>query len=143
MKKILTGLLLAGPVLAFAQTSTGTTTGVTTATSTQVDCVNASLDKRENALIVGHDAFGASIKVALQKRLASLKDAWSQTDKKVRQTKRLEAWKAYKVDAQTANTSLRITRNSAWKTFDVDMKACGVKGHGESPSFVSSPNTAL
>lgn len=145
MKKILTGLLLSAPVLAFAQTGAvnGTTTVVTTASSTQVECVNVSLDKRENALIAGHDAFGGAIKIALQKRLANLKDAWSQTDKKVKQAKRLEAWKTYKTDAQAANSALRTARNTAWKTFDTDMKACGVRGHGESPSFVSSPNTAL
>ena len=144
MKKLIIGILALAPVLAFAQTS-GTTTipVVTNASSTQVDCIKASLDKRENALIAGHDVFAASIKSALQKRLENLKAAWSETDRKVRIAKRLEVWKTYRTDAQVAHTALRSVRNSAWKAFDSDMKACGVKGHGESPAYISSPNTAL
>ena len=144
MKKIITSLLLSTPVLAFAQTgAVGTTTQVTTSTSTQIECVKMSLDKRENALIAGHDAFAASIKTALQKRLEGLKMAWSETDKKVRQAKRLETWKAFKTDSQAGNTALRGVRNGAWKMFDTDMKACGIKGHGEAPMSISAPNTSL
>ena len=81
--------------------------------------------------------------MALQKRLTGLKDAWSQTEKTAKQAKRMETWKVYRTDAQATNTVLRTVRNSAWKGFDTDMKACGIKGHGESPVQVSSPNTAL
>ncbi len=150
MKKIFLATLLLAPIAAFAQTGTTTATttpvvtGTTTpATTTQVACIGNALDKRENALITGHDAFNTAIKTALQNRLANLKDAWAQTDKKVKQTKKVTAWKTFKTETQSAHTAMKTVRQGAWKTFDADMKACGVKGHGEGPQSVALPSLSL
>jgi hypothetical protein len=150
MKKILLTTLLLAPVAAFAQTSTTTSTstpvvtGTTTpATTTQVICIQNSLDKRENALIAGHDVFNTAIKTALQKRLSGLKEAYAQTDKKTRQEKRQLVWKTFKTDTQAAHTAVKTVRQGAWKTFDTDMKACGVRGHGEAPHTVAMPAISL
>ena len=150
MKKILLAGLLLAPVAAFAQTgtTTATTTTVvtgttTTATTTQVMCVGSALEKRENALIAGHDFFAGSVKAALQKRLAGLKDAWAQTDKKMKQEKQRTTWKAFRTDTQAAHTAMKTVRQGAWKTFDTDMRACGVRGHGEGPQSVQMPSLSL
>lgn len=143
MKKILMAALFVAPALTFAQSATGTAATTTQATSTQVSCIQSALDKRENSLITAVDTFNGSIKAALTKRLAGLKDAWAQTDKSVRMSKRNEAYKAYRTDVQAANTALRTTKNASWKTFDTDMKACGVRGHGETPSQIISNNLSL
>jgi len=150
MKKILLATLLLAPIAAFAQTGTSTATttpivtGTTTpATTTQVTCIQNALEKRENALITGHDAFNTAIKTALQNRLANLKDAWGQTDKKVKQTKKTAAWKTFKTETQSAHTTMKTTRQTAWRAFDADMRACGVRGHGEAPHTVSFPSFSL
>lgn len=142
MKKTLIALAFCAPTLLFAQTST-TTVPSTTSTSTQVICIQAALEKRENALIAGHDVFNTAVKTALTNRLTSLKDAWAQTDKSTRQTKRLAAYKAFRNENQTAHNGMRTVRVSAWKGFETDMKACGVKGHGEVPNTVVSPTYTL
>ncbi len=150
MKKILLTALLLAPVMSFAQTGTTTATsttvvtGTTTAaTTTQVMCVSAALEKRENALIGGHDVFAGAVKAALQKRLAGLKDAWSQTDKKVKQEKQRTTWKTFRTDTQAAHTAMKTVRQSAWKAYDTDMRACGVRGHGEGPQSVQMPSLSL
>ncbi len=150
MKKIFITALLLAPLALFAQTgtSTSTTTPVvvattTPATTTQIVCIQNALEKRENTLILGHDTFNTAIKTALGKRLAGLKDAWAQTDKKVRQAKRVATLKTFKTDTQAAHTAMKTTRQSAWKMFDTDMRACGVKGHGETPHTVSAPTFSL
>lgn len=156
MKKILLATLLLAPIAAFAQTgnviggetSTATTTPVVTgtttpATTTQVMCIGNALEKRENALITGHDAFNTAIKNALQKRLTNLKDAWAQTDRKMKQDKKNAAWRTFKTEAQSAHTAMKTVRQSAWRTFDAEMRACGVRGHGEQPHMVSMPAISL
>lgn len=146
MKKTIIALaIISAPALSFAQTSgTATTTvATTTATTTQAACVGAALDKRENSLITGLDAFNSAVKTAITNRLAGLKDAWSQTDKKIKLEKRIAAYKAFKTETQTANNNMRTARVNAWKTFDTDMKACGVRGHGEMPQNVPNPSGTL
>ena len=142
MKKIFIATLLLVPGLAFAQSGEATAT-TTAATTTAPTCVNLALEKREASLITGHDAFNTAIKAALTNRLNGLKDAWAQTDKKVRQTKRLAAYKAFKTETQTANAGMKTARLNAWKSFETDMKACGIKGHGETPQIISAPTTSL
>jgi hypothetical protein len=65
------------------------------------------------------------------------------TDKKARQEKRNATHKAFKTESQAAHTAMKTARQSAWKTFDADMKACGVRGHGEQPNMVSMPAISL
>jgi len=142
MKKTLIALAFCAPSILFAQT-TGTTTPSTTGTSTQVICIQTALEKRENALIAGHDVFNTAVKTALTNRLTSLKEAWAQTDKTARQTKRLASYKAFRTETQTAHNGMRTIRVGAWKTFETDMKACGVRGHGEVPNTVVSPTYTL
>jgi hypothetical protein len=125
----------------FAQTATTTDPG--TATSTQVTCIQNALDKRENALITAHDTYSAAVKAALTNRLTALKVAVAQTDKKIKVDKRQLAYKAFRTEVQTANTALRNSKNTTWKNYQSDAKACGVKATGESPSLVSGANISL
>lgn len=150
MKKVLLATLLLAPVMAFAQTGTSTATttpvvtGTTTpATTTQVICIQNALEKRENALITGHDAFNSAVKTALQNRLTGLKAAYAMTDKKARQEKRNSTHKAFKTESQTAHTAMKTVRQGAWKAFDTDMRACGLRGHGEAPHTVTLPTVSL
>jgi hypothetical protein len=143
MKKLFfLGLLLA-PALTFAQTSSTTPATSTSATSSQVTCIQLALEKRENALISAHDIFNTAVKTALTNRLSALKDSWAQTDKKLKVDKRVAAYKNFRNEVTTANNTLRNTKNSAWKNYQADAKACGVKGTGESPSTFNTINMSL
>ena len=151
MKKTLITLALLTPMFAFAQTSgTSSTTAPRmmpkdqTLSTTTVACVQASLDKRENALIAGHDAYNTSVKAALAKRLEGLKTAWAQPTRLARTEGRQSTYKTFKSEMQTANTAMKTVRNGAWKTFETEAKACGVKGGtGETPSIVGGANITL
>ncbi len=141
-KTLLTVLLIAGPALTFAQTGT-TVASTTSATTTLPSCVSLALEKRENALISGHDTFNTAIKNALTNRLTNLKAAWAQVDKKVRLEKRQLSYKTFRTESQAAHNNMKLVRTNAWKGFDTDMKACGLKGHGEASQSISSSVTNL
>ena len=147
MKKILIALALLTPVFAFANSNeTATNTKIkenSNLGTTTLTCVQVALEKRENALINGHDSFNTAIKSALTKRLSGLKDAWSQADRLSRVTKRQAAYKTFKIESQAAHNALRTVRNIAWKNFEAEAKACGINGSGESPSLISIPNSSL
>lgn len=171
MKSLILGTLLLTPVMIFAQATTTPLVGgdrdalgcipsagyvwdailnkcvrpwEQKATSTiNVACVQAAVEKRENALIAGHDTFNTSIKAALEARKVALKDAWSAADKATRQSKKNTAYKNFKTSTQSAHTSLRGVRNTAWSAFTTEMKACGVKDHGERSQSVAVPATSL
>lgn len=137
---------LALPILAFAQTSsssTASTTPNTTGTTTQSTCMQLALDKRENALISGHDAYNGAVKAAIAKRLTDLKSSWDLSDKKLRIEKRLLTYKNFKTEMQSATTLLRTTKNISWKTYQADAKVCGIKGTGELPTPFTSLNNSL
>lgn len=130
----------------FAQTATSTGTGTTTpivASTTQVTCIQNALDKRENSLITAHDTYNTAVKTAITNRLTSLKSAWAQTDKKAKVERRVAAYKAFRTEMQTATTALRNTKNTSWKNFQSDARACGVKATGESASMFTTTNNSL
>jgi hypothetical protein len=131
------------PTGAFAQTASTTSATTTTATSTQITCMQNALEKREMSLITTHDVYASSTKAALTNRMYSLKASWGESDRKVRISKREAAYKAFRMEMQAANNVLRTAKNSAWRTFQVDAKACGVKATGELPSNISGSNTSL
>lgn len=129
---IAVGVLLLAPIATFAQ-----------ATSTQVTCMQNALEKRENTLISAHDTYSAAVKTALTNRLSGLKASWEISEKKARTEKRETTYKAFKTEIQFAHTTLRTAKNSAWKIFQTEAKACGVKGTGENPSVISTANISL
>lgn len=145
MKKILISSLLFAPLFVFAQISgTVTTQKDTSLATTTVSCVQTALEKRENALISGHDSYNTAVKTALTKRLENLKTAWALPERKDRAEKRQSAYKTFKSDMQTANLAMKTARNTAWRTYETDAKACGVKGGtGESPAIVGGANITL
>lgn len=144
-KKLLT-LTLASiilvPLSSFAQATTTSAT-TTSATSTVANCMGNALDKRENALIGAHDVYNTAVKTALTNRLTALKASWNELEKKARIAKREAAYKAFRTEIQTANSTVRLAKNNAWKTFQTDAKSCGIKGTGESPSYISGGNISL
>jgi hypothetical protein len=130
------------PVATFAQ-ATSTTATSTSATSTQITCMQNAVEKRETSLITAHDTYAAAVKTALTNRMNALKLVWAQVDKQSRMSKREQAYKAFRTEMQTANSVLRTTKNTSWKNFQTDAKACGVKGTGETPSIISTANISL
>jgi hypothetical protein len=142
MKKIIFALALFAPAFAFAQATTTDAT-TTTSTSTPLNCMQLAVEKRETSLITAFDIYSASMKSALTSRMNLLKEAWGLSDKKARNEKRLSAYKTFKTDTQNAHNTLRSTRTTTWKTYETDMKACGVKGVGENPVPITSGSISL
>ncbi len=128
------------PAMSFAQ---ATSTSTTTVTNTQITCMQNALEKRENALISAHDTYAAAVKTALTNRLSGLKSSWEMTEKKDRITKRETTYKSFRTEIQAANTALRNIKNTSWKTFQTEAKACGMKGTGENPSIINTANISL
>lgn len=106
-----------------------------------VACIQSALDKRENAIITAHNTYSGSITNALTARKDTLKTAWAKPTRQERRVARDAAWKTFKESHRSAHEGLRSTRKTAWNTFDVDMKACGVskEAHGESADVGPRP----
>lgn len=136
MKKISIALatvtMLATPIFALAQVAT--TTGVTQPTR-NVACVQAAIEKRETAIIAGHNTFNTSIVSALTLRKDGLKSAYALSEKGATKTAKKAVWGKFKTDARTAHDSMRTVRKSSWSTFNTEMRACGV-AHDETPHAV-------
>jgi hypothetical protein len=118
-------------------------TASTTPLIINTTCVNTALDKRENALIAGHDALNVSVKTALQTRLTNLKAAWAKTTPAERQIARKVAYDTFNVSVKAAHQTIKTFRINTWNTFNVEMAACGVIGHGERAQNFEHKNFGL
>jgi hypothetical protein len=113
------------------------------ATSTlNVACINPAVDKRENALIAGHDTMNTGVKAALTARGTSLKAAYALDTQAKRKQARNASWEQFRTSVQAAHTAMRAVRSSAWNTFNADMKACGVS-QSEKPMTIPLPAASL
>lgn len=88
-------------------------------------CMQNAVEKRDNAIIAGVDAFAAFVKGALEIRRDAQKTAWTITDKKQRQIALKNAWAKFKGTWAKGLKKLRADRSAAWKKFYIDRKACG------------------
>ena len=97
-------------------------TGVTIDAS--LGCIKSAIEKRDQAIIVGTNAFNTTMVSALNNRLVSLKIAWDKTGQDRTRALR-DTWQNYnKTKRQTRQTE-RNTTNNAWKTFYNERRACG------------------
>ena len=96
-----------------------------TAQTVDVACIQAAIDKRDNAIITAVDTFHDAAKSALQTRRDALKAAWGNTDRDVRRAAIKAAWESYRNSLRSARKALRESRRSAWSQFAADRKACG------------------
>jgi hypothetical protein len=153
--KIALGLAIAMiPVMAFANEGRNndrdnsfkkyfTNASSSNATSTlNTVCINPVIDKRENALISGHDAMNTSIKAALTARGTSLKAAYALNTQNARKQARNASWDQFRISIQASHTAMKTVRTNAWNIFKVEMKACGVS-QNDKPMNISLPSTAL
>lgn len=144
MKKISITLavasLIAVPLLASAQAIATSTTSSMPARN--VVCIQSAIEKRETALIAGHNTFNTSIVNALTARKDGLKSAYALTDKGATKTAKRAVWSKFKVDGKAAHDSMRSVRKASWSAFNTDMRACGVT-HDETPHAVLNPAVTL
>ena len=94
-------------------------------------CVQKAIDNRDNAILMGLDVYYPAAKTALQTRQAALKNAWTQTDQKIRKDVIKTIWKSYKNSAKSARTAMKGAQKVAWKKFEADRKACSPKAAGD------------
>lgn len=88
-------------------------------------CMQAALEKRDNAIIASLDSFHTLGTNALKNRLAALKAAWALTERKPRRDAINKAWKDFRLSSRDARAQVRIGKREAWKKFRADQKACG------------------
>jgi hypothetical protein len=144
MKKISIALaaasLIVVPLLASAQVTATST--ITTTPARNVACIQTAIEKRETALIAGHNTFNTSIVNALTVRKDGLKSAYALTEKGATKTAKKATWSKFKTDTKAAHDSMRSVRKASWNTFNTDMRACGVT-HDETPHAVLNPAVTL
>lgn len=88
-------------------------------------CMQNALDKRDNAIIAGLDAYHAFVKSGLENRRNELKTAWNITDVKQRREAIKTAWSAFQGAWRNAAKELKNVKKSAWQQFYKERKACG------------------
>jgi hypothetical protein len=119
IKKVLfLSLVLALALPALAQTASS-------AKELNVACVQAAVEKRENALISAFSAYHTAMGTALSARLAALKSAWAATAVKERRAALKSAWQNYKNALSAARKTFANAKKDAWKQYLTDRKACG------------------
>lgn len=115
--------LLASAIPALAQTpppSAGRS-----ADTVDVACIQAAIDKRDNAIIAAVDTFHDAAKSALQTRRDALKAAWALTDRDARRKAIRSAWENYRKSVRQARQDLNKVRRAAWAQYKTDRRACG------------------
>lgn len=101
-------------------------------------CMQAAVEKRDNAIIAAFDTFSVTVKSALTTRRDALKAAWGITDRAQRRAALRSAWSAFHVARRTAFRTFRSARHSAWVRFRADARACRGTPAGEEPASEGS-----
>lgn len=94
-------------------------------------CMQAAVEKRDNAVIAAVDVYYGAVKTALQVRRDALKAAWGIANAKDRRAALRQAWDAFKSSHKAAAKALNQARKDAWKQWKADAKACRVPGAEE------------
>ena len=115
-------LLLSGAT-AFAETTSSTTPVVGTPAS-NISCVVAAVDAREQAIGAAFTTFSSAESSALSTRATALHAAWGLGDAKARKAGREAAWDAFKKANRAAYAALRSARKTTWDTFAKATRAC-------------------
>jgi hypothetical protein len=127
MKKIfILSFALAGIVL-----GAGSAEAITTA---NLSCVKSAVEKRETVLATAISTHASAIESALSARKSALVAAWGIAERVPRRNAIKSAWKAFKTSAKSAHHDARTAKNTAWRTFNADVKACG----GETSAVAAS-----
>lgn len=101
-------------------------------------CMQAAIDKRDNAIMASWTSFGTAGTSALTTRRDALKAAWNLTDRKERAKATAAAWSAFKTASRDARKTFNDGRRGAWKQFYTDRKACRAQGDDNSSEGMDS-----
>lgn len=105
--------LVAGPLLAMAQT-----------TVTPTACQQAAIEKRETTIGGAFDVYAATVKATRTSFKESQKSAWIIIDKKQRRDALRASEKAFKTSERSAEKFLKDAERSAKKLYKTESKAC-------------------
>jgi hypothetical protein len=97
-------------------------------------CMQAAVEKRDNALIAAIDAYHTAARAALEKRRDALKAGWALTDRTARRAALRKVWSEFKKSHKKAVQDLRKAKRNAWKQFRTDRKACGPAAASDDPT---------
>ena len=136
-KTLLTIALLASPLFTSAQTTVATSTAATL-TQTKIVCAQTAVEKRDVAIIAGHNNFNTAITTALTARKDAVKSAFALKEKNAVKEARKTYNNTFSTSIKKAHTDMRTVRVNAWNAFKNEMKICGVENR-ESHHTVSSP----
>lgn len=96
----------------------------TVLTTEQIACIKTSVVKREDALIVGFDAYAMALKNARQIRRDALSLAWDKTVASERRAAVKAADRAFAEATKVARKTWNESRRATWKAFELDRRAC-------------------
>ncbi len=133
------------PMLASADNHSlraSTTSATSTPSATKIACVQNALEKRDSAVIAGHNTFNTSIVSALTARKDGLKNAYALADRTAAKTAKKTVWNTFKSQVKVAHDTMRGVRKTSWSAFNTEMRACGV-AHEEAPHAVLNPAISL
>lgn len=144
MKKLIASMSVALTIMSVgAQTVTTTSepakTNPNVWTVEKGQCMATAVEKRDGAISGVVDTFTTSIKNAIATRKDSLKSAWAISDKDARKTAMNDARKTFKTSTNSIHEKVRLDRKLAWKNFETDAAACGVKNHEDKMEIVNVP----
>jgi len=138
-KLVLTSALLFAALPALAQTPTvSPNAGRPKASTLDVACIQAAVEKRDSSLISATDVYASAIKSALATRKDALKAAWALTVVKERAKAIRAVWDAWRNSSKAARNNYNEARKRAWGQFYTDRKSCGKTAATEDTSTSGS-----
>jgi len=125
---------------ASSTTSTNPIKKKVVAIAIDVPCLQGALDKRDNALIAGLDAYHNTIKSALENRRETLKSAWAITKVLDRVKAVKSAWTAFNTTKSKATKAFASIKKSAWAQYNTARKTCHVSAKDDNLGTLLNDN---
>jgi hypothetical protein len=99
-------------------------------TRLNTSCVQGAIEERDSAIMEGFESYTTMISSALAIRKDALKAAWTSQTAAGRKRASYEAWTQYRSSVHTATKQWKSARESAWRTFKIDLRKCGPGAEG-------------
>ncbi len=124
---LLSSVLFAAPALAVVETALSIdfdAVPVPEETPSGLECIQDTIDTRDEAMIAALDTYYTTTKAALEKRVIELRDAWEQPKGIQRKADLKNVWTVYKLEVRKANKDFRLEKRSIWATFKKEKMLC-------------------
>jgi hypothetical protein len=112
-----------------------------TKTAKEETCATKAVEKRDSSLIAALGVYHEDLLTLLQDRKDSLKEIWLSPEKKNRDKEILEVYDTFRAGYRSTASKFNSARFQSWKTFDTEIRACGLTSPESAVGILTAPNS--